>query len=97
MERILKTQIATTYQISSFDQEEIQRGQMILQNNKLFSTPFPWSLLAASAVGDFFLCAPRYIQVYRSTTRDDIHLHASSLEVAIYFVFSFISSMTMTG
>lgn len=44
-------------------QEEIQRGQMIFQNNKSFSGPFPWDALSASGVGDFFSCSPRYIQV----------------------------------
>lgn len=44
-------------------QEEIQRGQMIFQSNKSFSDPFPWDALTASAVRDFFLSAPRYIQV----------------------------------
>ena len=44
-------------------QEEIQRGQMIFQNNKSFSDSFPWDILSNSGVNNFFSCAPRYIQV----------------------------------
>ena len=44
-------------------QDEIQRGHMIFQSNKSFSDPFPWGLLSTSAKKDFFLSAPRYIQV----------------------------------
>ena len=39
------------------------RGQMIFQNNKSHSDPFPWDLLSACGVRDFFSCAPRYIKV----------------------------------
>ena len=43
---------------------------MIFQSNKSFSDPFPWDLLSTSAKTDFFLSAPRYIQVggYRLTS-----------------------------
>lgn len=36
---------------------------MIFQNNKSFSDPFPWQMMCAPAVCDFFLRHPRYIQV----------------------------------
>ena len=39
------------------------RGQMIFQNNKSHSDPFPWDLLSTCGVRDFFSCAPRYIKV----------------------------------
>lgn len=54
-------------------QEEIQRGQMIFQNYKLYSEPFPWQTTCAPAVCDFFLRHPRYIQIDITADNDDNH------------------------
>lgn len=37
---------------------------MIFQNNKSFTPDsFPWKMLTTPAVSDFFIKAPRYLQV----------------------------------
>jgi hypothetical protein len=66
---------------------------MIFQSNKSVADPFPWDALTASAVRDFFLMAPRYIQV--SSASYSQSCHSSPLPRLSSIACAFISAFAL--